>query len=92
VLKRRRPKIELKHFHLTHQLILRKTKSRSYSRYLGFAKNYKDTLKIDTYRLSKWLSMNHLIAQIDNIADFVISFSVDAKLGWNNVLISKKSP
>ena len=52
MLKRRRPKIELKHFHLTHQLILRKTKSRSYSRYLGFA-NAKDLVKIDTYRLSK---------------------------------------
>jgi hypothetical protein len=89
VLKRSRPKIELKDFNLTHQLILRKTKSRSYSCYLGIAKN---SLKIDTYRLSKWLSMNHLIAQIDNIADFVISFSVDAKLGWNNFLISKKNP
>jgi hypothetical protein len=52
MLKRSQPKFKLKHFHLTHQLILRKTKSRSYSRCLGFA-NAKALVKIDTYRLSK---------------------------------------
>jgi hypothetical protein len=79
VLKRRRPKIELKHFHLTHQLILRKTKSRSYSRYLGFAKNFKHSLKLDTYRLSKLLRIRRAYCR-KSVLNFILpQFDKDSK-------------
>ena len=67
-----RHQFELKYFYLTHQLIMRKSKSRSYSRLLSFGKIGKESIKLDTYRFSKLISKKRAYCR-KTVLNFVVN-------------------